>query len=627
MSYPTNFDVDIHSLPIKGNCQCTIEIKPCGPQEDRRMDGTCNNYGVPAGGASGGPYKRMALPENKKADLPSARNARTTLLSIGRDDDQPGGFLTSASSAFINFITSDISAIDTSISVNKSDDRCCGIKDKQGPRCFPIFISKNGSTSEKECLEFYRAVTFKELGCSYDYQINFQTPAIDLSQIYGVDESSHKTVRKGENGLLSEFENNTNNTRNIGSNAKKFESKVCVPSGNTTTCYYIFGPPNAYNYDIRSTILSTWFIREHNRLATALHELNPCWKDDRLFKVARSINIATVANIFLYELLPLIMGYRNMVNSGLLSQQIEYVTLYEDAVPLVYTEYVSAMNYFLTLRNGRIKKFDDNNRYIGDLHLNETLFNQELIGSGKNYDEISRGMILQKAGKVDSELDPEIGEVIYNGNEKSPDLFTAGIQRSRDMGVASYNRYREMCGMTAAKKFHDFLDSMSLEKMEALKDLYNTVDDVELIPGLMSEIPVQNGLIGPTLYCIITKQLQLFRYSDRFWFERGDQFHSFLFPQLQEIRKSNMARVVCDNSQAIEFIQPHAFQATGPGNMPLPCSFIPGPDLTAWSDSSCGKGNTPNQFPSRIPIDGPYSYMEILTFFDDMLRNKTMSHV
>lgn len=63
--------------------------------------------------------------------------------------------------------------------------------------------------------------------------------------------------------------------------------------------------------------------------------------------------------------------------------------------------------------------------------------------------------------------------------------------------------------------------------MEALKKLYDKVDDVDLLAGIMCENNIQGIDVGPTLFCIMTKQLQLFRFSDRFWFERGDQMHSF----------------------------------------------------------------------------------------------------
>lgn len=65
------------------------------------------------------------------------------------------------------------------------------------------------------------------------------------------------------------------------------------------------------------------------------------------------------------------------------------------------------------------------------------------------------------------------------------------------------------------------------QKVLALKKLYDDIEDVDLLAGIASENLIQNAFVGPTLFCIMAKQLQLFRSSDRFWFERGDQLHSF----------------------------------------------------------------------------------------------------
>lgn len=63
-------------------------------------------------------------------------------------------------------------------------------------------------------------------------------------------------------------------------------------------------------------LMAIWFWRNHNRIATELAKINPCWDDDKLFNTARDINIASYVQIFLYELLPLLMGKcKNFYNS------------------------------------------------------------------------------------------------------------------------------------------------------------------------------------------------------------------------------------------------------------------------------------------------------------------------
>jgi hypothetical protein len=70
---------------------------------------------------------------------------------------------------------------------------------------------------------------------------------------------------------------------------------------------------------------------------------------------------------------------------------------------------------------------------------------------------------------------------------------------------------------------------------------------------------VNGALAGPTFLCILTEQFYRTRVGDRHFFERGDQDIAFTREQLNELRKSSMARLFCDNGNNIEQIQPAAF--------------------------------------------------------------------
>lgn len=57
--------------------------------------------------------------------------------------------------------------------------------------------------------------------------------------------------------------------------------------------------------------------------------------------------------------------------------------------------------------------------------------------------------------------------------------------------------------------------------------LYASPDDVELTVGGSLERHVPNTLSGPTFMCIISKQFQLTRIGDRYWFETGNPETAF----------------------------------------------------------------------------------------------------
>ncbi len=85
-------------------------------------------------------------------------------------------------------------------------------------------------------------------------------------------------------------------------------------------------------------------------------------------------------------------------------------------------------------------------------------------------------------------------------NFKRLSLGALNIQRGRDHGIPSYNKYRAWCGLNYAYDFEDLTNIPKAIRSE-LQYLYTSVDDIDLFTGAMSEYAVEDGVVGPTTAC------------------------------------------------------------------------------------------------------------------------------
>ena len=70
--------------------------------------------------------------------------------------------------------------------------------------------------------------------------------------------------------------------------------------------------------------MHTIWVREHNRVESALHKINPHWSGERLFQEARRIVIAEIQHIVFNEHLPILLGPRIIKEYGLDLQDYGY---------------------------------------------------------------------------------------------------------------------------------------------------------------------------------------------------------------------------------------------------------------------------------------------------------------
>ena len=109
-----------------------------------------------------------------------------------------------------------------------------------------------------------------------------------------------------------------------------------------------------------------------------------------------------------------------------------------------------------------------------------------------------------------------------------------------------------------------------------------SVDDIDVFIGGILEPPTDGSILGPTFLCVIGDQFQRIRTGDRLWYE--EEAAGFSPDQLEQVRRSSLARVLCDNSDNVSVIQPRVFHVSDVTNKRVDCATenIPRMDLLPW---------------------------------------------
>ena len=120
-----------------------------------------------------------------------------------------------------------------------------------------------------------------------------------------------------------------------------------------------------------------------------------------------------------------------------------------------------------------------------------------------------------------------------------------------------------------------------------MKQIYFSVEDIDLFTGGLSEVPLKGALVGPTFACVIGIQFQKIKKCDRFWYETSDAAVRFTESQLTELRKVTLAKIICENADVVDKIQKSAFDQYHEFlNERVPCRSLPQINLGLWKDEA-----------------------------------------
>lgn len=554
----------------------------------RSFDGSCNNFYVPWWGKRETPYARILKPEyddriNEPRTmsvvdyeyLPNPRTVAMKIHSAKRTFPETTQLMTFFGQNVFHDL---IFTARSSYKYGEEKNCRCGSRDKD---CHNIPIPYDDYYNrDQRCLPLTRSsAAIENFDCKFSYreQLNLVTHWLDLSNIYGSSVKVAKKLRKYKHGLMKTSVNPVNGSPDLPRNGKKscdgmftMEEK-CYKTGD-----------NRAEDNIYLTMFNRIFLNEHNRIAKELYYLNPSWDDEYLFQEARKINIAEYQHIIYYEFLPMILGGAAMNKWGLIPTPPGYYFNHynKDTNPQVKNAFaVAAARFGHTLVNKFHYVYNSNYDLVDNYTTDYLLFTHTYYG-----DYSLRGAYLGNSYYFTPAVNEYMNNYLFEGmskNYKRLSLSALNIQRGREHGLPGYNKYRKWCGLNYAYSFDELTNIPSSVRNE-LKYLYKSVDDIDAFTGMMSEYAVEDGVVGPTAACILGDGFHDWKYGDRFWYETNDKMTGFAPHQLREVKKTSLARILCDNSD-VEFIQYNPFLEANPKtNELIDCKNLRTVNLSAW---------------------------------------------
>ncbi|XP_063837290.1 peroxidasin [Ostrinia nubilalis] len=577
----------------------------CFHSKYRSIDGGCNNFANPMWGASLTGFRRILFPiyengfsqpvgwnKDRKYNgftLPVARLISTEIITtteISQDVEVSHMVM-----QWGQWLDHDLDHALPSVSSQTWDGVDCKKTCDYAAPCFPIDVPPNDPRiSNRRCIDFIRTSAVCGSGATSVLfgrlqpreQINQLTSFIDASQVYGFEISVAEDLRDltNDNGLLrvgATFPGKKPLLPTIGINAMDCRRNLEESNRNC----FVAGDIRA-NEQIGLAAMHTIWMREHNRIASQLKALNPFWDGDKVYHEARKVIGAQIQHITYTHWLPIILGPDGYEQLG------SYNGYDSDVNPSISNVFATAaLRFGHTMINPILHRLDENFETIpqGNLKLRDAFFSPWRLVDEGGVDPLLRGMFMTpaKLKTPTQNLNSELTEkLFYATHAVALDLAAINIQRGRDHAIPPYTKWRQFCNMTEVESFDDLATEIPDKGIrDKLQKLYGSVHNIDVWVGGVLEEQVEGGKVGPLFKCLLLEQFQRSRDGDRLWYENPAMFKP---DQLKEIKKTSLARILCDNGDNIDTIAENVFLLPELQDGLISCDDLPAMDLRFWVD-------------------------------------------
>lgn len=491
----------------------------------RTVDGTGNNLANPTWGSTGTDLLRTApaqytggVSSPSGVDRPSARAISNAIVAHPAGDLKSGQNLSNFVYAWGQFIDHDLDLTTTA-----TPGQAFNIAVPTGD---PSFDPNSTGT---QVIPLNRSSSDSATGTGINnprQQINSITGFLDASMVYGSDATRAAALRTFSGGKLKTSDGNLLPLNTSG-----------LPNANDThqtpnNQLFLAGDVRA-NENIELTAVQTLFMREHNRVADLIAKANPGLSDELIYQQAKEYVNAEIQAITYNEFLPALLGPGAPNSNGHYNPNVN---------PSIANEFSTAAFRFGHSMLGNDVEFLSNNGQTvsPSISLANAFFNPNIVKS-TGVDPIVKYLASDNAEEIDTKVVDSLRNFLFGQpGQGGLDLASLNIQRGRDHGLADYNTTRAAYGLPKVKSFAEITADPTLQK--ELKDVYGSVDKIDLWVGGLAEDHIPGGNVGPTFTRIIGDQFTRLRDGDRFWYQNeysGQTLNTLEHTRLADIIKRN----------------------------------------------------------------------------------------
>ncbi|KAJ8401996.1 hypothetical protein AAFF_G00372310 [Aldrovandia affinis] len=622
-------------------CAARVQPPSCRttPQVNKYRTATsiCNNRRYPRRGTSNTPFSRWlpaeyedGISQPKGWDpkkryngflLPLVREVSNRILNSANEYVESDQLYTHLVTIFGQWNDHDLTFTPHSPSIRSfSNGINCDESCEQTNPCFPIQIPSGDprfGTKSKNCLPFFRSAPACGTGNTgfifgannVRQQINSLTAFQDVGQVYGSEDVQARELRNltNDEGLLRINQRFTDKGRELLPFATMEPSVCATRQGITNTpglaevpCF-VAGDARA-NENIGLTSLHTLFLREHNRLARALRQLNPHWSSETLYQEARKIMGGYHQVITFRDYLQHIVGPETVARQ--LSTYPGYDETVDPSIANVFATAAYRLGH-LAIQPFMFRLDENYNEHpqFPNVMLHKAFFTPWRLVFEGGIDPVIRGLVgcPAKLNTQDHMMVEALRDKLFQFTSKlALDLGALNMQRSHDHGIPGYNAWRRFCGLPEPQTVEQLAEVLNnTDLAQRLLQLYGSPANIDMWLAGISEPFVPGGRVGPLFACLIATQFQKIRQGDRLWWQNEGVFTG---RQRASLANVSLARIICDNT-GIKDVPSEPFLFRPRGTAYTHCDAIPAFDLTPWIDA--GPGIQRSAFAVRLGYNYP----------------------